>query len=90
MQRFLSRPSVPPYVCSPAVAMRHEPEAVPEDDQQRLTCAASDRELRVWTVSRGRLLAELEHLCAHVHSPHVTRGARALEREIQALDRKLL
>jgi hypothetical protein len=69
--------------------MPDEPEAIPADDQELVTRAAASRELRTWQTSRQRLLAEVDHLRAHVHSPHVERAARSLEREIAALDRKL-
>lgn len=89
VERFLSRSGSPPYVSSPAVAMRGEPEAVDEDAQDEITRAAGDRELRTWQTTRDRMLGEIAHLRTHVHSPHVARSARALEREIQALDCKL-
>jgi hypothetical protein len=69
--------------------MRGEPEALTAEDQHLITQHATDREHRAWITSRDRLLSELEHLTAHVHSPHVTRTARALHREITALDRRL-
>lgn len=53
------------------------------DDSRQAT------ELRAWQTTRRRMLAEIEHLRADVHSPHVTRAARLLERELEALDRKL-
>ena len=46
-------------------------------------------ELRTWHVARRRILDELETLRREVHSPHVKRTARLLERELEALKRKL-
>lgn len=87
--RLLSRSGVPPYTRSPIVALGGEPEAVSEEDQWLITQQAADRELQAWQTSRGRLLAEIDHLRQHLCSPHVQRAARAWEREIQALDRRL-
>jgi hypothetical protein len=46
-------------------------------------------ELRAWRVVRERIGAELETLCSQVHSPHVKRTARLVERELEALERRL-
>lgn len=88
--RFLARRSELGYVPSSAQALAGEPEAVSDDVQWMLTARARARELQTWATSRDRLLADVEHLRTHVRSPHVARAARALEREIAALDRKLL
>jgi len=87
--RLLHRRSEVGYTRVAMLAMSLEPEAVSEDDQWLLAKAARDRELRTWLTIRQRMLGEIEHLRAHVHDPHVDRAARALQREITALDRKL-
>ena len=87
--RLLSRTGIPPYTQHPSQAMAGEPEAISANDQHTITQQANNRELHAWQTSRQRMLAELEHLRTHVHSPHVTRTTRALQRELDALDRKL-
>ena len=77
------------YTSNPLAAIPREPEALDGDELELLAGRVRDRELRAWTTARGRLLSEVEHLRSHVHSPHVTRAARALERELEALDSKL-
>ena len=77
------------YTSNPLAAMPLEPEALPAADLDLLGDSARDRELRAWLTARQRLAGELEHLRSHVHSPHVTRAARAIDRELQALDDKL-
>jgi hypothetical protein len=72
------------------MALQGEPEAVGEDEQTLLTRAAGDRELRTWQQDRRRILDALEHITAHVKSPHVPRAVRAVRRELEALDRKLV
>lgn len=88
--RLLHRNSTHAYTTTTVLALNDEPEAVSETDQWLITREAADRELRAWATSRQRILAELEHLHAHVHSPHIDRGVRALKREIAALDRRLV
>lgn len=46
-------------------------------------------ELRAWHVARRRISAELDELRERVHSPHVPRTVRLVERELEALERKL-
>lgn len=77
------------YTRSAALSLVGEPEAVNAADQWLLTRESQDRQLRTWSTSRQRLLAEIDHLHAHVQSPHVDRTARALRREIDALDKRL-
>jgi len=77
------------YTRSAALSLLGEPEAVGVDEQWLLTREAQDRQLRTWGTSRQRLLAEIDHLHSHIQSPHVERAARALRREIDALDRRL-
>lgn len=69
--------------------MREEPEAVSSDAQDEITRNVARDQDVVWVTSRARVLAELEHLATHLKSPHVRRFKRALEREIESLDRKL-
>lgn len=77
------------YTSNPLSAMPAEPEALPADELDYLVAGGRDRELGAWRTARQRLSAEVEHLRVHVHSPHVTRAARAIERELDALDQKL-
>jgi hypothetical protein len=72
------------------MALQGEPEAVDEDTQTLLTRAAGDRELKTWRADRQRILDALAHVEAHVKSPHVPRMVRAIRRELEALDRKLV
>lgn len=69
--------------------MREEPEAVSADAQDEITRDVQRDQDVVWMTSRARILAELEHLATHLKSPHVRRSARAIEREVESLDRKL-
>jgi len=87
--RLLTRTSVPPYTPHHHQALPGEPQALDADQLDAIVRAAGDRQLRAWHTTHRRMLTELEHLRAHVHSPHVTRAARALERELNALDQKL-
>lgn len=87
--RLLHRSSEFSYTSVTVLALIDEPEAVSRDEQRLITREAADRELQAWAMSRQRILAELEHLRVHVRSPHVDRGVRALQREIEALDRRL-
>ncbi len=77
------------YTTNAHLAMRNEAEALAADDLEHVGRQALDGELRAWQTSRRRMLSEIEHLRCHVHSPHVTRAARAIERELDALDHKL-
>ena len=86
---LLHKRPVPAYTRNPQHAMPGEPEALTPQDLALITQAAHDRELRTWRTSRRRLLTEIEHLRTQLHNPHVARAARALEREINALDHKL-
>lgn len=47
-------------------------------------------ELRAWQTVRGRITAELDDLRERVHSSHVPRTVRLVERELEALERKLI
>jgi hypothetical protein len=87
--RLLHRDSSRGYTTNPLAALPAEPEALAADDLEDVGRRAVDGELRAWQTSRRRLLAEVEHLRCHVHSPHVTRAARAIARELDALDQKL-
>jgi hypothetical protein len=87
--RMLHRRSEMGYTRSSTQALSLEPEAIDADEQWRMTRAAQDRQMQTWTVARRRLLDEIEHLRVHVQNPHVDRTARALQREINALDRRL-
>lgn len=88
--RLLHKNSQHGYTEQPHMALNHEPEAISADDLHRVALLARDREAHAWHTSRDRLRAELEHLRAHVHTPGLTRFARAVEREIAAFDRKPL
>ena len=77
------------YTSNPLVALVGEPEAVRAEALERIVDAAHDGELRAWATTRRRIAGELDHLRAHVHSPHVNRTARAIERELAALAEKL-
>jgi hypothetical protein len=77
------------YTHLPSQAMHAEPEAVSQDAQDLLSWQARQRQRTTWEVGRDRILSEVEHLTMHVKSPHMRRGARALQRELAALDRKL-
>jgi hypothetical protein len=77
------------YTTNPLAALPAEPEALQADDLDYVGAGTRDRELRAWQTARRRLLSEIEHVRVHVHSPHVRRATRALEREVAALDRKL-
>ena len=55
----------------------------------RLTLQARARESRSWETSRDRIRAEVGHLRTVVKSPHARRTAAAIERELNALDRRL-
>jgi hypothetical protein len=81
---------MPPYTHSPAMALNGEPEAVDGDTQTLLTRESGDRELRTWRSDRQRILDALAHLEAHVKSPHMPRMVRAVRRELDALDHKLV
>lgn len=48
-----------------------------------------EREVRAWRTVRRRIEDELDSLRSQVHSPHVKRTARLVERELEALERKL-
>lgn len=87
--RMLHRHSAYGYTRHPAYAMSYEPPALTHDEQEEITRQAKDRELRTWETSRDRILAEIDHLRAQLHGPHVARGARALERQVKALNDKL-
>lgn len=49
----------------------------------------SELELRAWHTARRRIELEIETLRREVHSPHVKRATRLVERELEALERKL-
>jgi hypothetical protein len=87
--RLLHKHSQHGYTRSAALAMRHEPEAVTIDEQWLITQATADLQLKTWLTSRQRIVEEIEHLRAHLHSPHVDRATRAMLREVASLDRKL-
>jgi hypothetical protein len=70
-------------------AMHADPEAISRDAQDDLSWRARQRELVTWQTARDRILADIQHIAAHIHSPHVRRATRALGREVAALDRKL-
>ena len=77
------------YTANPLAALTTEPEAIPADELALIGDDVRARELRAWQTARQRLAGEVEHLRCHVHSPHGTPAARAIERELQALDSKL-
>jgi hypothetical protein len=85
--RLLHRRSGYTHLTSQAIP--GEPEAVDADAQDDLTARAHRQQRTTWEVGRDRILSEVEHLTMHVKSPHMRRGARALQRELAALDRKL-
>ena len=89
MLRLLSLTSVPPYVEEPSRAMPAEPEALDAEALELLTLQARARESRSWETSRDRIRAEVGHLRTVVKSPHARRTAAAIERELNALDRRL-
>jgi hypothetical protein len=80
--RFLHRRGTPAYTHLRSQAMPAEPEAVSKDAQDLLSWQARQRQRTTWETARDRILADIEHVRAHVRSPHVRRATRALQREV--------
>lgn len=50
-------------------AMHADPEAISRDAQDDLSWRARQRELVTWQTARDRILADIQHIAAHIHSP---------------------
>ena len=89
--RLLHRDSAHGYTSNPSHALRGEPEAVPEGDQDRLTLAAAANERRArveeWQRRRETIQREINWLYSQRLRRNVRSQLRALQRQLDRLDR---
>ena len=78
------------YTARKAVAMKSEGEAVPETVQDRITERAAENTINGWVLQRERLLAVVAEIRPHARTPDAIKSLRGVERQVKALDRKMM